>query len=70
MPTPDLWLACVTAFCAVATLLSILAAMMRLILAIFPEREDSVDAALVGAIASVTQQMYPGTKITKVEEIR
>lgn len=70
MPTPNLWLACITAFCAVAILLSILAAMMRLILVIFPEKEDSVDTTILAAIASVARQVYPGTKITKVEELR
>ncbi len=70
MLSPDLWLVCLTAFCAVALLLSVLAGIMRLILSIFPQKEEMTDAILVGAVASVVSSIYPGTRVTKVEEIR
>lgn len=70
MPTPELWLVCITAFCAVAILLSLLAGIMRLILTIFPYREEATDTAMIAAVASVVQSIYPGTRVTKVEEIK
>jgi len=70
MPSPELWLICLTAFCAVALLLSILAGLMRLILTIFPLKEETTDAMMIAAVASVVTSLYPGTRITKVEEIR
>lgn len=70
MPSPELWMICLTAFCAVALLLSILAGLMRLILTIFPPKEETTDAMMIAAVASVVTSLYPGTRITKVEEIR
>lgn len=68
MPSPELWLVCLTAFCAVAILLSILAGIMRLILIIFPYRDKTTDAAMIAAVTSAVQSIYPGTRVTKVEE--
>ena len=70
MPSPELWLVCLTAFCAVAVLLSVLAGLMRLILIVFPHKEEATDAVVVAAIASVVTNLYPGTRVSKVEEIR
>ena len=70
MPSPDLLAVCATALAAVFLLLGALAAIMRLMLALFPEKAVQTDAALVASIATVVQTVYPGTKVTKVEEIR
>lgn len=43
---------------------------MRLILVVFPERAEVVDAAVLAAVTSVISTAYPGTKITKVEEVK
>ena len=70
MPVPELWLICVTAFSAVALLLAILAGLMRLILIAFPSKEETTDAMMIAAVASVVTSLYPGAQITKVEEIK
>lgn len=70
MPAPELWLVCLTAFCAVAVLLSILAGIMRLILTIFPYKDEATDATIIAAVASTVQSIYPGTRVTKVEETK
>jgi hypothetical protein len=70
VPTPDLLSICITAFIGVFILLSILATLMRFILVVFPDRGRKTDAALLASVASVLHTVYPGTKITKIEEIR
>ena len=69
MPSPDLLTICVSAFISVCALLAGLAVVMRLILLIFPQREEKTDAAMIAAVASVLQTVYPGTRIVKVEEM-
>ncbi len=69
MPSPDLLTICVSAFVSVCALLAFLALVMRLILLMFPQREERTDAAMIAAAASVIQTVYPGTRIVKVEEI-
>ena len=59
---------CVSAFIAVFILLSILALTMRLILAVFPEKMVESSGALIAAISTTYNSIYPGTKITKIEE--
>jgi hypothetical protein len=61
---------CVSAFIGVFLLLSILALVMRLIIVAFPERGGRDDAAMVAAVTAVLQTIYPGTKVSKVEEIK
>ncbi len=70
MPEANLLSICATSFLAVFLLLTVLAGVMRLILVVFPQKEAETDPALLGAIASVYNSIYPGTKVTKVEEIR
>jgi len=44
---------------------------MKLIVHLFPEREDSdFDAAALAAVSTAIGTVYPGTKITKVEEVK
>jgi len=55
------------ALVAVFTLLIALAAGMRLITLLFPERAGD-EAAMVAAIAATYRSVYPGTRITKIED--
>ena len=53
---------------AVFLLLSLLAGLMQLITLIFPERKSSVEPTLVAAISSSVAVLYPGARVTKIEE--
>lgn len=76
MYQPSLLAISLSAFVAVFILLGVLAAVMKITEAIFPappEPEVSTeesDPAPIAAIASAMQAIYPGTKITKIEEIK
>ena len=70
MGSMDLVYICASAFAAVFFLLMVLAIVMRVIIVVFPQREAKADAAVLAAVATVAASVYPGTKITKVEEIR
>jgi hypothetical protein len=65
----DLLTICIAAFIAVFVLLSLLAIIMWATTHIFPMKEQKTDAALIGAITTTYQTIYPNTKITKIEEI-
>lgn len=69
MGSPELLVICISAFIAVFVLLAVLAVVMRLIIIIFPQKTPVGDTAMLAAVASVAATLYPGTKITKVEEI-
>jgi hypothetical protein len=66
----NLLMICLSAFIAVFVLLTILAVLMQVMIKIFPAKitQKKDDAALYAAIASTMQTIYPGTKITKIEE--
>lgn len=66
----DLLLICASAFAAVFLLLTVLALIMRGIILVFPQKAATTDTAMVAAVASVVTTMYPGTQVTKVEEIK
>ncbi|TET93470.1 MAG: hypothetical protein E3J26_06240 [Candidatus Zixiibacteriota bacterium] len=70
MESLDLLAICASAFVGVFLLLTVLALVMRLIIVLFPERESASDSAMIAAVSTVLQTVYPGTKITKVEEIK
>jgi len=70
MNSTDLLSICIAAFVGVFLLLAILAALMRLILVLFPESAKKFDAAILAAISMTAQANYPGTKVTKIEEIK
>jgi len=64
----DLVTICITAFAGVFLLLAVLAAIMRLIIVVFPERKGGNDEVTLAAIATTYKMHYPGTIITRVEE--
>ena len=70
MHSPDLLYICITAFFAVFALLAVLAIVMRLISLIFAHKEPSTDAAVLAAVTAAVSAVYPGTIITKVEEVK
>jgi len=70
MGSPELLFVCISAFIAVFVLLALLALVMKIIILLFPERLARTDATVLAAVASVVSAVYPGTKITKVEEIQ
>lgn len=70
MESPDLLLVCISAFIAVFLILLLLALIMMAITAIFPQKKQTTDPALVAAIHSTYNAIYPGNKITKIEEVQ
>ncbi len=59
---------CATAFVAVFALLGFLAGVIRLITSVFQPRTDEGDPALAGAIATAVAALYPGARVTRIEE--
>jgi hypothetical protein len=43
---------------------------MRIIITVFPQKSSQGDAAMLAAVAATVSTIYPGTKITRVEEIK
>lgn len=70
MSTPDLFTVSIIAFCSVLFLLSLLAGIMRLIIVFFPMKESGEDAAVVAAVTTAYSVLYPGTQLTKMEEVK
>ena len=70
MNSPDLLVICFSAFVAVFVLLSFLAVVMRVLLAVYPEKVGGIDPATIAAVTAAAAYVFPGTKVTKVEEIR
>ena len=60
----------ISALLTVFTILSGLAILMRLIIRVFPENKLEEDLAVYSAIASAYSKLYPGTKITRIEETK
>lgn len=62
---------CMIAFIAVFTILASLAGVMRLITTLFPVRSGSgTDSAVVAAISSAVTTIFPGARVTQIEEQR
>ena len=70
MNPPDLLVISLSAFVAVFLLLSFLAVVMRILIAAFPEKVGSIDSATIAAVTAAAAYVFPGTKVTKVEEIK
>ena len=63
-----LYIVCLNAFLAVLILLSLLALLMRLLIAVFPERLPRTDAAVVAALSTAVSTRFPGARVTRIEE--
>ena len=70
METLDLLSICGAAFLGVFILLSILALVMRLILVTFPDKKAGIEAAMLAAVTTAIETRFPGTRITRVEEVK
>ena len=70
MGSHDLLVVCVSAFFAVFLLLSFLALAMRSLIAVFPEKTVTTDPALLAAVTVAVSAVYPGSKITRIEDQR
>lgn len=70
MDQPSLLLVSVTAMLGVFGLLALLAVAMRALVAMFPERLEEDDGAMLAAVTATATAAYPGTKVTSVTEIR
>lgn len=68
METNELYVICGIAFLVVFIILAFLAFLMRIIMLIFPEKVAEIDSAMIAAVAATVQTIFPGTKITKLEE--
>jgi hypothetical protein len=68
MDSPELINVCATAFLWVFSILLLLAIVMRLITLTFAEKSRGADTAVVAALSVVLPSLFPGTKITRIEE--
>ena len=68
MPAISILAACGVALAAVFVLLSFLAVVMFLLTLTFPQKQPKIDPALIAAIASTVSSIYPGARVTRVEE--
>jgi hypothetical protein len=71
MSDANLLFVCVTALIAVVGLLALLAGMIRILTALFPEPGgDDLDASVVAAIQASAAARFPDRMVTSIEEIR
>jgi hypothetical protein len=70
MDQQNLLVICTSAFVAVFLLLSFLAVVMRVLISAFPQKALGIDSATIAAVTAAAAYAFPGTKVTKVEEIR
>lgn len=71
MESYQLLFVCLSALLAVFVLLTILAIAMRILIAVFPETLEKLaksDAALLAAVTTAVARIYPGMRVTRVEE--
>jgi len=69
----SLFVKCMASFAAVFLVLAFLAAAMRLIILIFPVKKAAAgtdDAAIYAAITSTYARLYPGTRVSNIEELK
>jgi hypothetical protein len=68
MDSYQLLFVCLSSLLAVFVLLTILAVTMRILVAVFPEKLAKSDAALLAAVTTAVASIYPGMRVTRVEE--
>ena len=70
MNPPNLLIICISAYVAVFLLLAFLATIMKILTVVFPKKLEGLEPAIVAALTAAATYAFPGTKVTKVEEIR
>lgn len=68
MGSYELLYVCLAALLWVFTILLFLAAIMGIITKIFPKKDIGPDPAIVAAISASLHSIFPGSKITQIEE--
>ena len=71
MDSNQLLFICLSSLLAVFVLLTVLAVTMRILVAVFPatlEKLAGSDAALLAAVTTAAASIYPGMRVTRVEE--
>jgi hypothetical protein len=71
MNSYQLLLVCLSSLLAVFVLLTVLSVTMRILVAVFPEKfgkAAKTDAALLAAVTTAAASIYPGMRVTRVEE--
>ena len=69
MQSLELVFICVSAFLTVFIVLVVLAVLMQLTTYIF-EAKDEDDSVIFAVLASKMNKVFPGTQITKIEELK
>jgi len=67
---PSVFSSCILSFLAVFILLGILAVLMRVITALFPEGGKADDTPVIAAIHTAVAVKFPGARVTRIEEIQ
>ncbi len=73
MPGPSLLIVCAVAGLSVFTVLTFLAGVIHLLNLSFPPAArptDAPDPAIVAAVAQAVHAARPGTRVTKIEELK
>ena len=70
MVSTNLLAVSLTAFIAVFVLLGVLALVMGLITTIFPKVREAIATEHVAAITTTLYTIIPGSKVTRIEEIK
>lgn len=65
----NLVVVCAVAFLAVLVLLSLLAALIRVITSVFADRDAEDKATMVSAIHAAVAESLPGVRVINVEEL-
>ena len=68
MDVTSLFSACVIAMVAVFILLGLLAVLMEATTFFFPFGESRTDTAVIAAITTTVASVYPGARVTRIEE--
>jgi hypothetical protein len=70
MDGTNLLAVCTAAFVVVFVVLALMAALMRMLIRVFPEPGAKVDGPTLAAITAAYSAHYPGTRVTKVKEVK
>ena len=68
MEQHSLLMVCVASFVAVFVVLAFLAATMRFLMRVFPEKRTGINGPTLAAITSAVSAAYPGSKVTDIKE--
>jgi hypothetical protein len=70
MASPDIVTICISALITVFALLGFLAAVMKLVVLLFPEKAATDDPTVAAALAASVAAHFPGRSISRIEEIK